>query len=252
MAGLRYLVVSDLHANLEAFDAVLADVRRKKFDGVLCMGDVVDYGASPNPVTRKLMGLGGVVIIRGNHERAALGLDDATSFNPVARASAMWTRDKLEPECRKFLQAAPVGPLTVAPGVILCHGAPHDEDAYILSDYDALLGFEHGEFAVALFGHSHYASAFVHHGDRIQLLLPAKYPHTVKFEPGLRYLINPGSVGQPRDRNPDAAYGILDLYADGGGSFTFRRRDYDVAGAQRRIRKAGLPEALAARLAHGI
>src|SRR5262245_40359873 len=116
------------------------------------MGDVVDYGASPNQVTRALRDLGGVVLIRGNHERAALGLDDAASFNPVARASAMWTRDKLDPDCRKYLEAAPMGPLAVAPGVILCHGAPHDEDAYILSDYDALLAFEHGDFSVALFG----------------------------------------------------------------------------------------------------
>ncbi len=247
--ALRYLCVSDLHANIEAFTAVLNQVKRKKLDGVLCMGDVVDYGASPNAVTHLLMAQRNVTLIRGNHERAALGIDNAESFNPVARTSAIWTGTQLDDKARKYLSSAELGPLEFAPGVILCHGSPYDEDAYLLSDYDALLGFEHCEFDVALFGHTHYASAFIHHGARIQLLLPHKFPHVVDLEPGKRYLINPGSVGQPRDRNPEAAFGILDLKAR---TFTFRRAPYDIAGAQRRIRQAGLPEQLAARIAHGM
>jgi predicted phosphodiesterase len=244
-----YLVVSDLHANIEAFTAVLNGVKRKKFDGVYCLGDVVDYGASPNPVAHLLAQQPNVTLIRGNHERAALGLDGFETFNPVAKTSVIWTQQKLDDKSRKFLNGASLGPLEVQPGVILCHGSPQDEDSYILSDYDALLGFEHCDFNVALFGHSHYASAFIHHGTRIQLLLPRKTPYVLKLEEGKRYLINPGSVGQPRDRNPHAAFGILDLKAR---TFTFRRAPYDIAGAQQRIRRAGLPEQLAARLAFGM
>lgn len=244
-----HLVVSDLHANIEAFTAVLNGVKRKKFDGIYCLGDVVDYGASPNPVAHLLAQQPRVTLIRGNHERAALGLDNFDTFNPVAKTSVLWTQQKLDEKSRRFLLSATVGPLEVAPGLILCHGSPQDEDSYILSDYDALVAFEHCAFEVALFGHSHYASAFIHHGTRIQLVLPRKYPHVIKLEEGKRYLINPGSVGQPRDRMPESAYGILDMKAR---TFTFRRAPYDIPAAQQRIRRAALPEQLAARLAYGM
>ncbi len=250
---MRYLIVSDIHANIDALRAVLAHVRRKRWDRVLFLGDAVGYGAAPNQVMDWLRSLGDRVLsIRGNHDRVCAGLDDATYFNRYAREAARWTLEQLTPANLAALRALPRGPLEVEPGLAICHGSPFDEDAYLFSGHDAVQSFAALPHAVILFGHTHIASAFTlverSDGRMIQARLLAGRRLVLDLDPDVRYLINPGSVGQPRDRDPRAAYAIYD---------STRRRlylyrvPYRVEHARRRILQAGLPPVLADRLRFG-
>ena len=246
---MRALVVSDLHANSVALTAVLKRVRRKKFDTVLCLGDFVGYGAHPNQILDTMRGLRGrKVFIRGNHDRVASGLDNADGFNQAAKASALWTREHLRPANRRFLEGLTLGPLLYR-DVLLCHGSPYDEDEYIFNVHHAaqILGL-YTAAPFILFGHTHLPVIFSIDGERNVHGAAIRDERTVRLEPGLRYLINPGSVGQPRDRNPAAACVILDTERL---TAQFLRVPYDVAKAQGDIRAAGLPDVLAARLAFG-
>jgi predicted phosphodiesterase len=244
----RYLIVSDLHANLEALEAVLAD-SAGRWDRVLCCGDLVGYGADPNPVcdwARKNCEL----TIRGNHDRASAGLEDLEWFNPVARHAALWTCDEMTPENSAYVTGLPRGPVTID-GFQLFHGAPHDEDDYMTSPLDASVGFEYLEARIAFFGHTHLQGGFIWNQSRVETLVRVsseRDAQTVEIDPDCAYMINPGSTGQPRDGDPRAAYLIFDTSAN---LVTHRRVAYDVAGAQRKIQRAGLPLMLADRLALG-
>ena len=246
---MRALVVSDLHANADALRSVFSRVRRKKFDTVICLGDFVGYGAQPNQVldtmrtlrTRK-------VFIRGNHDRVCSGITGADGFNHAAKSSALWTREHLSAPNRRFLRELPVGPV-IHRNVMLCHGSPYDEDEYVFNLHHAtqVLGL-YASAPIILFGHTHLPAVFSTDIEGNVDGFAVRHDATVRLDPKKRYLINPGSVGQPRDRNPDAACVILDTDKP---SVQFFRVPYDVGKTQESIRKVGLPDILAARLEYG-
>jgi len=247
---MRFLVLSDIHSNAEALSAVLARVRRKRFDRVLVLGDFVGYGANPNQVIERIRRLRReTTAIRGNHDKVVCGADTGDLFNPVALAAARWTSAKLTPRSRKFLEALPLGPLEIEPGLTICHGSPRDEDAYIFSDRDAFVNFRLFDFSVCFFGHSHIPCVFTlePHGIRVEVIEGdrVRYP----LEANRRYLVNPGSIGQPRDRNRSASYAIFD---SSEGVVAFDRVPYDVDKAREKILRAGLPAMLGDRLLVGI
>ncbi len=251
---MRYLVLSDIHANLEALDAVLGAAGA--YDAVLVLGDLVGYGADPNAVIERIRGLRVAAIVRGNHDKAAAGLDPADDFNDVAREAVVWTAAALSAENHTWLAALPRGPRPVDDSIEICHGTPFDEDAYVFEYGDALGAITAAERPLCLYGHTHVPAAFrmsAHAGAGASLSLEYVGSSTdglctLAMDPQSRYLVNCGAGGQPRDGNPDAAYGIVDAPA---GSVALRRVPYDVALAQAKIRAAGLPPVLAQRLAVG-
>ena len=245
---MRYLIVSDLHANLEALRAVLAQ-SAGGYDRAICCGDLVGYGADPNPVCDWVR-LNAAVVVRGNHDRASTGQDDLEWFNPVARNAAMWTLRTLSRENTGYILGLPRGPLSVDTFQVF-HGSPYDEDEYVIAAGEAGQAFSYLETRVAFFGHTHVQGGFIWNQSRVETILrtPA---HTdsqpLPIDPQCAYMINPGSAGQPRDGDPRAAYAIYDTEAK---EVTYRRVLYDVAAAQRKIHAAGLPPILADRLALG-
>lgn len=249
---MRYLVLSDVHANLEALRAVLAHAARKRKDAVLFLGDAVGYGASPNQVVERLRAFRVPVLsVRGNHDRVTLDPEQgAFFFNTNARKAAAWTATVLTTPNRRFLERLEPGPKTVGDGVAICHGSPADEDEYVFTEAEATAAMDHAPARVTFFGHSHVPCLFEraeeNHGAVGVLLRGSRI--VVDLDPQRRYLINPGSVGQPRDRDPRAAYAILDTRS---GRLTLYRVPYDIEGARRRIIAAGLPALLGDRLTHG-
>ncbi len=245
---MRALVVSDLHANAEALRVVFAKVRRKKFDSVFCLGDFVGYGAQPNQILDTMRTLRGrKVYIRGNHDRVASGLDDANGFNQAAKAAALWTRDHLSAPNRRFLRDLNVGPV-MHHDVLLCHGSPYDEDEYVFNVHHAAQVLALFPAPIIMFGHTHLPAVFSIDKDLNVSGFAVREDATVRLDPGKRYLINPGSVGQPRDRNPKTSFVILDTDKR---TVQFFRVEYDVLKTQASILKAGLPEILASRLTYG-
>ena len=240
---MTYLIVSDIHANLEALDAVVADARGR-YDRIACLGDLVGYGADPNAVVEWSQA-NVAVVIRGNHDKACVGLDDLENYNPAARASAIWTRSALTPESREYLEKLPRGPL-VCEGADLAHGSPADEDEYLATPHDAELLRPFLGNALSFFGHTHVQGGFLLSRGKGRRILPNG---TVTLQQGHQYLVNPGSVGQPRDGNPRAAYAF---FHPEQGVVEYRRVPYDVSGAAAKILAAGLPEFLATRLYEGL
>ncbi len=250
---MRFLILSDVHANNDALQAVLSHVKRKRYDRVAFLGDAVGYGASPNTVMRWLVGLGpSAAIVRGNHDRVCSGLDSGDYFNRYAREASSWTHDRLDPRHLDFLKSFPEGPLEITPDAAICHGSSFDEDAYIFSVYDAQEAFASLPHAVIFFGHTHVPTLFSLAEEQGQQTLRARLLSgrrtVIDLEPSTRYLINPGSVGQPRDRDPRAAYAIYD---DAARRVHLYRVPYRAASARRRIIQAGLPPVLGDRLLHG-
>jgi diadenosine tetraphosphatase ApaH/serine/threonine PP2A family protein phosphatase len=245
----RYLVLSDIHANIDALEAVLAAAPSGTWDRALVLGDLVGYGAEPTAVIDRVRGLDPLAVIRGNHDKAACGLDDGSSFNHVARMAALWTFAALSEANRDYLRALPQGPVTVDDSLEICHGAPFDEDHYIFDGDDALRALDAMTRQLCLFGHTHLPVVFRRGVDVFDGFMPeASESAPVPIEPGLSYLVNVGSVGQPRDGDPRAAFGVYDADAR---SLELRRVPYPVDVAQRRILNAGLPASLANRLAIG-
>jgi diadenosine tetraphosphatase ApaH/serine/threonine PP2A family protein phosphatase len=251
---LRILLLSDVHANLEALQACL-DVA-PSHDLIVNLGDVVGYNASPNEVCTLVRAMGGL-IIRGNHDRACSGLTDLSDFNPVAAMSAYWTRGGLGSEHLEWLRALPQGPVRRDgfPGVEFVHGSPRDEDEYLLNNYGAENSFRvPGHLNRIFFGHTHVQGGFfLERGKTRAFAVPYENGQglgkfTMELDPADRYLINPGSVGQPRDGDWRAAFA---LYDDTPGSVTFYRVPYAVEVTQERIRAALLPDRLASRLTQG-
>ena len=245
---MRYLVLSDIHSNLEAFASVLEDAKRRGYDDCVVLGDIVGYGASPNEAVGMVRELKPTAIVRGNHDKAACGITDAQSFNDAAKFAALWTRDVLTAENKRYLRELPRGPLD-AGGFVISHGSPLDEEEYILGEIDAAGAFDDGEFEIAFFGHTHFACVFVLSGGRSKLRLTTPEQGLLRLEQGARYLINPGSIGQPRDHDPKASYAIFDTGQRTLGTF---RVAYDVRRAQALIEQAGLPFVLGERLLLGL
>ena len=246
---MRYLVLTDIHANLEALDACLADARARGYDDTLVLGDLVGYGADPNAVIERVQALKPLAIVRGNHDKVACGIDQADGFNPVARSAAQWMLDVLEPEHRRWLAALPAGPHAVDDLVEICHGAPFDEDAYIFDELDAVRALKMLSRPLCLFGHTHYPVTFELSAEAFDSIGPSSETETrLRLRIGSKYLVNPGSVGQPRDGDPRAAYAIVDTTHRAVDLF---RVTYPVEQAQEKVIRAGLPEVLAQRLAVG-
>ena len=250
-ARLRYLIASDMHGNWDAFEAVLRRVRRKHFDSVLVLGDLVGYGGAPNQIVEAVRNdlPGDPIVIRGNHDKVVAGIEDGANFNPAALQAARWAATKLTTANLRFVHDLPEGPYIVEEGVSICHGSPLDEDFYVFSDFDAFQIFSDWKTEVTFFGHTHIPSMFVNRGDGIEVSLLRGETGTIELESGVQYLINPGSVGQPRDRDPRAAYMIFD---SDKRTVAWHRLEYPVAKAQGRIEEAGLPQILADRLAMGV
>jgi predicted phosphodiesterase len=246
---MKYLIISDIHSNMEALSAVLGSVKRKKFDRVLVLGDLVGYGASPNQVVDTIRKLKSAVVIRGNHDKVASGIESGENFNRAALQSAQWTRKKLTPENRSYLLHLPQGPAEVEEEMLVSHGTPLDEDAYLFSDYDAYEVFQIMEFRLCFFGHTHLPVIYAVSNQRLFTFRPSGDKVKVELIGGFKYLINPGSVGQPRDKNPLASYAIYD---SDSRALTFRRVPYSIPRTQEKILKAGLPSSLANRLSLGV
>ena len=244
---MRYLILSDIHANLEALEAVIAAAAGAAPDGTLVLGDVVGYGADPNAVIDRLLTLPTATFIRGNHDKVAAGIDSVTSFNHLARQAIEWTAAVLSPDRRAWLTALPAGPLVVDDVVEICHGAPFDEDVYIFDDLDARHALDVTTRPLCLFGHTHQPAIF--RLERDFEVIPVGREAMLDLTLGTaRFLVNCGAVGQPRDGDPRAAFGLLDTRLR---LLSLRRVAYDVATAQEKILAAGLPEVLAQRLAVG-
>jgi diadenosine tetraphosphatase ApaH/serine/threonine PP2A family protein phosphatase len=247
---MRYLIFSDLHANLDAFEAVLAAA--PPADRIVILGDIVGYGAEPNAVIDRVRALEPFRIIRGNHDKVASGLEMPDSFNPAALQSAAWTYDKLTPDNRAWLYAIPPGPAEIDETIEICHGSPEDEDEYLFSAADAGRVFPSVTRPVCFFGHTHVAVSYSTcvNFKEVELREPDQdgTSTVIGIKARRHYLINPGAIGQPRDGDPRAAFGYFDTTTQ---SVELRRVPYDVARAQQRIRAAGLPDVLARRLGLG-
>jgi predicted phosphodiesterase len=246
---MRILVLSDLHSNATALTAAL-DAAKDRWDLSVCLGDVVGYGPDPNEVTARLRELG-TQTIRGNHDKAVTGLMETEDFNPVAKAAVDWTRAQLQPENLAWLSALPHGPLATD-GIVLVHGALQDEDEYVFTPAQALDGLLDSTAPVTFFGHTHHQGGFSYQDSQLEVLQVRPRPNEASFalrtELPRRYLLNPGSIGQPRDGDSRAAFAIADLEHQ---VVEFWRVHYDISSVQERMRAARLPEPLVMRLIVG-
>ncbi len=246
---MRTLVLSDLHANLTALQASLK-AAEGKWDRVVCLGDVVGYGPDPNEVTSWVREAGAVTI-RGNHDKAVAELMPTDDFNPVAKQAVAWTRSQLSNENLDWLAALPQGPLE-AEGLVMVHGAFQDEDEYVFTPSQALEGLLDSTLPVTFFGHTHHQGGFSYQDSQLEVL--QLHPRSrelhcaLRIDSDKRYLLNPGSIGQPRDGDPRAGFAIADL---DHSAIEFWRVPYDVQQVQMRMRQARLPEPLAHRLSLG-
>lgn len=239
---MRALVISDIHANAAALDAVLAHAGQ--VESVWCLGDLVGYGPDPNECIQRIRELPNLVCLQGNHDAAALGHLALEGFNAEARNSIEWLRKHLTAESIAFLET--LEPRGEASRVTLAHASPrHPMLEYLLDTYSAAENFAYFETKFCFVGHTHVPVLFTWKDQSVHLEVPL--PNT-KLRLEERCIANPGSVGQPRDRDPRAAYVIFDAETD---TWDYRRVEYDVESVQRRMLAANLPERHSARLVTG-
>ena len=250
---MRVLLLSDIHSNLEGLEACLAAA--PAYDVAVNLGDIVGYGASPNEVIERSRKLG-KFFVRGNHDKAVCGLIDIKDFNPVAALASSWTRDQLAWENLEWLRSLPQGPVQIEglPDAQFVHGSPVDEDEYVVNVGDAVAPLLVAPTMITFFGHTHLQGSFVLSDDHVDAFHPtyrtvgqiesSEFP----LKKGLRYLVNPGSVGQPRDGDWRAGFAVFDSDAR---IIAFYRVPYNLKSAQDRILAADLPPRLATRLAAG-
>jgi predicted phosphodiesterase len=244
------LILSDLHANLQALQAIARFIRRRPISRFVFLGDLVGYGAHPNQVLDRIRKWKPRVMIRGNHDKVCSGLEDAVGFSLPARQSAAWTGYRLRPDLKRFLQELPQGTAQVGEDYEIAHGSPEDEDAYLLSPKDALHAFEAFKGRLCFFGHTHLPGLFELDEEVHQLHWIALDPEEwFTLRPGCRYLANPGSVGQPRDRDLRTSFMTYDPRRK---RVRLHRLDYDYGSAAAAILEAGLHPALAERLMKGM
>ena len=243
---MRVAILSDIHANREALEAVEARLAALRVDQVYFLGDAVGYNADPGYCLARIAALA-AFSVRGNHDKTVADPANLDWFNEVAREALVWTSRQLDAQGLSLLAGLPRGPLAVGERWVLCHGTPADEDQYLTQARDAekafrFLGASFPGAEVAFFGHTHVPVIVAEKGRA----LPP--PERFALRPGVRYLINPGSVGQPRDRLPLASFGVLD---EEERAYEHYRVPYPIEKTQGKILAAGLPRALADRLAGG-
>lgn len=244
---MRIGIISDIHANVVALETVLKALG--PVDRIWCLGDVVGYGPNPNESIATLLAQPGMEIcLTGNHDWAALGKIDLNDFNPDARQAALWTREQLTPASLQFLEERP-DMIVYNSEITMAHASPRQPIwEYITNTSIARANFSHFHTALCLVGHTHVPAIFVLDAQgtvREQKIIDGQ---TVPLRDGSRYIVNPGSVGQPRDNDPRAAYAILDLVS---GAITFHHVEYDIVQTQQRMYNAGLPARLIMRLNYG-
>jgi len=241
---LKWAVFSDIHGNLEAFKAVWDYISKEDIDKIAILGDIVGYGANPKECIDQLR-YRADIIVAGNHDFAVTGLTDISNFNYVARTAIEWTIEQLPDVGSAFLSGLPL--TSVVNDLTFVHSNPHNpqEWKYLLSLNDARNGFNFFHNRICFVGHSHIPVIFAKDSKG---RVSSSKDHRIELKDGARYIINVGSVGQPRDGNPAAAFGILDTEES---VFTINRAPYDIRAAQKKIIEAGLPERLAIRLAAG-
>jgi diadenosine tetraphosphatase ApaH/serine/threonine PP2A family protein phosphatase len=245
----RYFVISDIHANLQALETVLEQGRALSYDKMLVLGDLVGYGADPNKVVERIRDIKPDALIRGNHDKVGSGIESPEGFNAVARSAIRWTYDALTPDNREWLAALPAGPIVVDETIEICHGTPFDEDAYVFDDLDALRALHASQRRLCLFGHTHVQVGYALESEQFVLTsADERRPLTIPLANGSRHLVNPGSVGQPRDGDARAGYALVDTDKQ---EVTIYRAEYPISKAQARILEEGLPDVLAQRLALG-
>ncbi|MBI2757366.1 MAG: metallophosphoesterase family protein [Chloroflexi bacterium] len=242
---MRILVISDIHANYTALEAVLNDAGM--VDESWCLGDLVGYGPDPNAVVEQVRELPHLTCILGNHDVAVIGKMPFEAFNGDARRSLIWTEKVMTADNMNFMRTLPQN-VKVRGDVSMAHGSPRDPIwEYVLNTLSARLNFDHFDTPYCFVGHTHAQVMFQlsEQNDRVTLE-GTKPAEAMRLMP--RAILNPGSVGQPRDRDPRAAYAIYDSKAH---TWEARRAEYNIAEVQRRIREAGLPEKHAIRLSEG-
>jgi predicted phosphodiesterase len=244
MNKMSLAVISDVHSNLEALEAVLDDMEEGGIKKALFLGDAVGYGPNPNECT-ELLDKSCDVLIAGNHDWAVLGLEDVSFFNPVARAAVLWTETVLTPENRKILEGFPIVKVVRERDLLLVHSSPYEPDRwhYLIGPEDAAGVFGHFKERICMVGHSH-APFIVERDSEGEMVA---YHEEVEFREGSRYVINVGSVGQPRDGDPRACYAVMDEEG-----VRMRRVEYPVRKTQEKMSSEGLPQPLIERLSFGM
>lgn len=245
---MRYLVFSDIHSNCEAFEKFLGQKKLKNVDKILFLGDLVGYGPDPDKAIDLFRQLPHVRSVRGNHDKVIADLESSSLFNPAAAFSAEWSKLKITPANYQFLKKLPKGPQVIDHFISICHGSTFDEDYYVFSQFEATESFKFMETSIGFFGHTHFPIIYYLRNEKLDIV-PLTENTCLKLDANTRYLINPGSIGQPRDKNPASSFIIFD---SGKMEISFNRFSYDVTKTQKKIREAGLPELLASRLEAGV
>src|SRR5262245_59961576 len=236
---MKYAIIADIHANLEAFQAVLEDAKRERCTHYACLGDVVGYNANPKECLDIVRAMG-MPCVKGNHDEYCSSDSNLEGFNPHAALAVNWTRSQLTPEDRQWLQELKYLRLVANFSIVHATLDGPKRWGYVFNKLDAAASFTYQNTSVCFFGHTHVPVAFIRDSNVVKGGTYSKF----KIEPGRKYFINVGSVGQPRDGNPKASYVIYDL---DDAIIELRRLDYDIPAAQAKIRAAGLPERLARR-----
>lgn len=242
---MKIAIISDVHSNLEALESVLKDIRKKRIERILFLGDAVGYGPNPNnciDVLKKEC----EILLAGNHDRAAVGMTDIEYFNEFARAAIIWTAETLTEEHKELLSRLPVSKrfYSGVEDLFLVHSTPKEPESwrYLLTLWDAEVNFNYFAERICLLGHSHVPFIIERNLSGEMMV----YRDNASLKSGLRYIVNAGSVGQPRDGDPRACYAIMD-----GDSIRFVRIDYNIKKTQKKMVEAGLPKPLIDRLEYG-
>lgn len=243
---MRFAFISDIHANLEALEAVLNDIKGQNVDEVICLGDIVGYGANPNECIELVKSHCPETLL-GNHDAAAVELLSTQHFNIHAKIAIEWTEQNLKKENRNYLSALPLK--TTKDSMTLVHATPYEPNMwyYITSLEEAAFNFQFFDTQICLVGHTHIPIIIILDNDKELYVHQDSHVNMGKLE-GARFLINVGSVGQPRDRNPKSCYGILDTAEK---EFYYRRISYNIDKAQSKMKKIKMPDFLITRLEEG-